>query len=103
MALSIELGPTIAQVVDHCLAEHTDDLRTALIEELISREQGIATTLSVIGIENFGLHPEFIADVFAQLGVGEPLTTEERTMIHENAVRHMQELMNEQGPEGSES
>ena len=67
-----------------------------LTRELVAREDFIADQLRAAGAQ-FGMYPEIVAEVLAEVGLGSPLTTEERALIRANFVNLMERLRREQG------
>jgi hypothetical protein len=90
-----EAVPSIAAVVDNALPGVSAELRAALILALIEREEMIADVLRLAGVQ-FGLFPEIVAEVLAQVEMGRPISTEQRVMVHSNFHALMQRLQNEQ-------
>ena len=72
------------------------ELRASLILALVRREEEIADLLRLAGAQ-FNLFPEIIAEMFAQVGLGRPITTEQREMIHANFHTLMNRLAAEFG------
>lgn len=70
-------GYTIEQIVDHCLTEHADDVRTALVGELTGRDEALADVLR-LAANQFGLYPEIVEEMFCQTGLGGPYDSEQR-------------------------
>lgn len=66
-----------------------------LIHALVEREEAIADILRLAGIQ-FGLFPEIVAEVLAQVQMGRPISVEQRAMVHSNFHALMQRLHDEQ-------
>jgi hypothetical protein len=66
-----------------------------LIAALIEREEAIADVLRLAGVQ-FGLFPEIVAEVLAQVEMGRPISTTQRAMVHSNFHVLMERLRNEQ-------
>lgn len=92
-----ETIPTIRSIV----LRHVDENAPpeVLIERLVEREESVADILRLAGVQ-FGLFPEIVAEVFAQVGVGRPISLEQRSMIHSNFHVLMERLRREQQGEG---
>ena len=73
-------GPSISDIV----MRHVDDPATpppeALINALTEREQAIADMLRMAG-QQFGLYPQIVAEVLAEVELGGPTPEPQRTMI----------------------
>lgn len=67
----------------------------ALLTALIEREVAIADYLRIIG-SNMGLYPFIVAEALAEVGLGQPLSEEERALIHNQYHIGMQELHDQQ-------
>lgn len=81
---SMPLPPSIEEVLRPFVAAETmngatnwTELRDALVE----REEYVADVLRVAG-QSFGVLPQIMAEVFASIGLGMPLSTEQRALIH---------------------
>lgn len=81
--------------IDYCITQATNkkghvkpDVLRAL---LTAREDSMADTLRLAGAQ-FGLIPELVAEVVAELGMGTEPTAEERQIIRNNFIQKMQEL-----------
>lgn len=85
-------GP-IARMV-HASYSNGQWRRGDLIEALTKREDDIADRLRLAG-QQFGLYPEIVAEVLAEVGLGSPPTPEARQMIHDNFINLMERLRRE--------
>lgn len=65
--------------------------------ELLAREDELMDQLRMVGVQQFGVYPEFIAEVLAALGLGTPLSTEARTMVHNNFHARLEQLRRDSG------
>jgi hypothetical protein len=74
----------------------------ALVFALVTREQERVEQLGVIAVTQFGVHPEFFAEVMAALEMGSPMTTEQRAYIHSQFHQHLEELRRQYGGETGE-
>lgn len=68
---------------------------TALVSALQERDQAVADYLRIIG-SNFGMYPQIVAEALAEVGLGLPLSTEERALIH-SAYHQLINELNQQG------
>jgi hypothetical protein len=85
---------SIADVVTQAHAEEVPpDVLTA---RLIAREDEFALAFHMAGAQ-FGMFPEIIAEVFAELHFGSPITQEQRAMVHNQFVALMNRLAAEHG------
>lgn len=71
----------------------------SLIHALVQREQAMADTLHQAGMQ-FGLFPQIVAEVLAQVEMGESISTEQRAMIHSNFHVLMEQFAAAQRGEG---
>ena len=70
-----------------------------LTAALIEREQAMADTLHQAGMQ-FGLFPQIVAEVLAQVEMGEPVSTEQRSLIHSQFHMLMEQIAMAQRGEG---
>lgn len=81
--------------VDYCLQRATAEDGTVNVEVLkamlVTREDLMADHLR-LAAQQFGLMPQIVAEVVAQLGLGTPLSEEERALVHQNFVTLMQQI-----------
>lgn len=70
------------------------DYRADLLAALVAREENIADLLRLAGAQ-FNLFPEIVAEMFAQVGLGEPMSADQRRMVHANYHALMDRLRNE--------
>jgi len=61
---------------------------------LVAREDRMADILRGAGAQ-FGMYPQIVAEVFTSVGVGSPVSEEERAMIHNNFVVLMTQMQAE--------
>ena len=80
VSISFPLPPTIDSVV----REHVSDQAQVemVTRALVEREEGIADIMRVAG-QSFGLLPQIVAEVFAQIHFGAPITDEHRQLVHQ--------------------
>jgi hypothetical protein len=87
--------PTIESVV----RQHYDDPATpppeALVQALVERENTMADMFRMAGIQ-FGLYPQIMAEVFAEVGIGSPISPEQRQMVRTQFIALMQEFERQQ-------
>jgi hypothetical protein len=86
---------TIAEV----LAAHSVDTETewgaALLAALINREDAKCDLLRLAGAQ-FGLYPAIVAEVLAEVGLGEPISDEQRILIRNQFNTLMAQLREQQ-------
>ena len=70
-----------------------------LVSALMEREQAMADTLRQAGMQ-FGLFPQIVAEVLAQVEMGEPISTEQRAMVHFQFHALMEQIAAAQRGEG---
>lgn len=90
---------SISDVVEQC--EVTGDT-VPLVAALVEREQEASDVLRIIGAQ-FGMFPEIVAEALAEVGLGNPLSQEERAIIHHQYVALMQRLYDEQHGGGTDA
>jgi len=85
--------------ITEVVTRHYDDPASpppeALIKALTDREDALADVMRVAG-QNFGLYPQIVAEVLADLEFGHPLPQAEREMIHHQFDLLMDELRRQQ-------
>ena len=92
-------NPTIESIVT---TAHTEDVPPdVLVSRLTAREDAMRDQLHMAGMQ-FGLFPQIVAEVLAEVGLGTPPTEEERAMIRAAFVALMEEIerQQQQGPGG---
>jgi hypothetical protein len=85
--------------VDYCLEQATQDgvvNPDVLRALLVAREDNMADHLRLAGAQ-FGMFPEIVAAVIADLGLGTPLADEQKAVIRQNFINKMRELTEGQG------
>lgn len=82
---------TVAYCVNSATDEEGHVNPETLMALLIAREDNMADHLRLAGAQ-FGLLPWIVAEVVAELGLGTPLSDEERQMVRQNFVNGMEEL-----------
>jgi hypothetical protein len=75
------LPPSLDSVLDRLSARHLPGDRAAIQAALVEREDQVADFLRLAG-QQFGLFPQIVAEVLSQTGLGTPVSTEQRDMIH---------------------
>jgi hypothetical protein len=65
--------------------------RTDLINALVNREEGMAEALRMAGMQ-FGLYPQIVSEVLAQVEMGRPIEAVQREFIRVQYVGLMEEL-----------
>lgn len=77
--------------IDEVIARYTVADPEGLKGALLNREDGMKDVLNLAGAQ-FGLYPFIVAEVLAQVGLGTPLSEEERTYIRQEFVAGMENL-----------
>lgn len=72
---------------------------TGLRAALVNREEQMVGVMHLAG-RQFGLFPQIVAEVLAEVGLGEPKSEVERAMIHANFVNLMEAIRRAQAGEG---
>jgi hypothetical protein len=93
--MSITL-PSIASVVEQHFNNPADPPPEALVRALIDREDIMADMFRMAGIQ-FGLYPQIMAEVFAEVGIGSPISPEQRQMVRGQFLALMEEFQRQQG------
>jgi hypothetical protein len=86
----------VSAIEEMVLASYSDGRwrRGDLIAALTRREDEMADSLR-LAAQRFGLYPEIVAEVLAEVGLGTPPSPEARQMIHDNFVNLMERLRRE--------
>lgn len=82
---------TIDSVVAQALPDLSEHQRAALTGALIERENQMADMFRLAGMQ-FGLFPQIVAEVFAEVGIGSPVDDTQRAMIRDQFVALMSQL-----------
>lgn len=88
-------NPTINEVVRH-VEGLSEEQVVHLTSALVEREDVIKEQLSMAGMQ-FGLFPQIVAEVLAEVGMGSPLSTEQRALIRTQFTTLMEEIQRQQG------
>ncbi len=89
---------SIADIVNRYNSLSDTDAR-ALTQALVDREQAMVDVLHQAGMQ-FGLFPQIVAEVLAQVEMGEPIPTEQRALIHSQFHLLMEQIAMAQRGEG---
>lgn len=93
MSTNLEsINDTIARVASDLTAEQ----RQPLVAALVAREESMADMMRMAGLQ-FGLYPQIVSEVFAEIGVGQPISEQQRVMIRQQFVALMEELQQQHG------
>lgn len=87
---------TLAEVLSS--VEMTDETKAALTTALLAREDEVADRLRLIGAQ-FGMFPQIVAEALAEVGLGTPLSPEERALVHSQFHLLMTQLQQQQPPD----
>ena len=82
--------PPIEEVVRH-VEGLSEEQVTHLTSALVAREDSMADMFRMAGMQ-FGLFPQIVAEVFAEVGIGSPVDEVQRQMIHAQFTALMEEL-----------
>ena len=77
----------------------TPEQKAHLTAALVGREQAMVDTLHQAGMQ-FGLFPQIVAEVLAQVEMGESIPTEQRALIHSQFHQLMEQIAMAQRGEG---
>jgi hypothetical protein len=97
--VSGEQPVTSLLAVVNSFTEVSPETRARMYEALVNREEQMAGVLHLAG-QQFGLFPQIVAEVLAEVGMGAPKTTEERVMIHSSFHILMEQIAAAQRGEG---
>jgi len=75
------------------------DQKTNLTAALVAREQGMADILRQAGMQ-FGLFPQIVAEVLAEVEMGEPIPEDQRVMVRQQFQGLMEQIAAAQRGEG---
>jgi len=89
-----DTNPTINDVVRH-VEGLTEEQYTHLVGALIEREEALKEQLGMAGMQ-FGLFPQIVAEVLAEIGMGAPMTDEQRAFIRAQYVALMEAIERQQ-------
>lgn len=89
---------SLKHVLDH-YPEVDDITRRRMHESLVAREDAMSEVLHLAGAQ-FGLFPQIVAEVLAEVGLGTPKSDAEREMIRRSFMTLMEELRRAQAGEG---
>lgn len=92
-------GPSISDIVHHHIDEHDGAPPEVLIQALVQREEAMADMLRMAGVQ-FGLYPQIVAEVLAQVEMGVPIEVQQREFIRAQFVALMEELQRQHGQQG---
>lgn len=86
----------MTETLDHILSEFVlpEDVKALMRARLYAREDAMVEVMHLAGVQ-FGLFPEVVAEVLAEVGIGTPKTGQERELIRSNFTRLMVRLQNE--------
>jgi hypothetical protein len=84
--------PTIEAVLGQY--DLTAALRVQLLNALVQREDEVCDVLRAAGLQ-FGLYPEIVAEVFAEVGIGSPISAEQRDLVRNQFTALMDRLREE--------
>jgi hypothetical protein len=89
---------SLQHVLDH-FPEVDAATRGRMYESLVNREDAMAEIMFLAGMQ-FGLFPQIVAEVLAEVGLGTPKSDGEREMIRASFVNLMEQLRRAQSGEG---
>ena len=92
---------SIDQVLDRFPLQ--DTIREPLQAALLEREDSVCDLLRLAG-QQFGLFPQIVAEVLAEVGMGSPISAEQREMVRNQFAALMEQLRqeHENGHEGEQ-
>lgn len=90
---------SIADIVYRHYQNSADPPPEALIGALVDREQALADVLRMAG-QQFGMYPQIVAEVLAEVEMGEPISVDQRAMIKAQFVVLMDQIAAAQRGDG---
>jgi len=90
---------SIADIVNRHYADPASPPPESLTAALVQREQAMADLLRMAGVQ-FGMYPQIVAEVLAEIEMGEPISVEQRTMIHSQFHLLMEQIASAHRGEG---
>jgi|SRR5215831_686142 len=73
-------NPSIQDIVFHHFEAHVDAPPEQLVAQLVAREEAMADYIRMAG-QQYGLFPQIVAEVLAEIEMGEPIPAEQRQMV----------------------
>lgn len=89
---------TLSHVLSH-FPEVPEETRSRMYAQLVNREDAMVGILHMAGVQ-FGLFPQIVAEVLAEVGLGTPRSDEEREMIRLSFNTLMEQIQRAQSGEG---
>lgn len=89
---------SLRHVLDH-FPDVDEGTRERMYESLVNREDAMAEVMFLAGMQ-FGLFPQIVAEVLAEVGLGTPKSEDEREMIRHSFTNLMEQLRRAQSGEG---
>ena len=83
-------------VIAEAVPSLTEEERQTLTRVLTVREDVMADHFRMAGMQ-FGLYPWIVAEVFAEVGIGTPLSEVERGVVRQQFEAGMEELRRQMG------
>jgi hypothetical protein len=93
----IEINLPVPPSIESVLDQHLGARPPSLAEALVEREEQIADILRIVGVQ-WGVLPPIMAEVFAQIGLGRPISTEQRALIHSQFHRAVEAIQRGDDP-----
>lgn len=88
--------PTLTETIAAAVPDLSSEQKQTLVDALIQRENTMADMFRMAGMQ-FGLYPQIVAEVFAEVGIGTPVDESARTFIRQQYVALMEELQRQHG------
>lgn len=85
--------------VDFCIEQATIDgvINDVVLRALlVAREDNVCDYLRLAAAQ-FGMFPELVAEIIAGIGIGTPLSAEERQIVRNNFIEKMRTIAEGQG------
>lgn len=90
---------TIDDIVSRYINDPATPPPEMLVAALVAREQAMADVLRQAGMQ-FGMYPQIVAEVLAEVEMGEPISPEQRAMIRGQFNALMEQIAAAQRGEG---
>ena len=90
---------TIADIVGRYVDDPANPPPETLIDALVGREEAMAVSLRLAGVQ-FGMYPQIVAEVLAEVGMGVPMSEQERLLIRQQFQALMEQIVAAQRGDG---
>lgn len=80
--------------LDYCIEQATTDgvINPDVLRAMLRTREDLMADHLRLAAQQFGLMPQIVAEVVAQLGLGTPLSAEERALVQQNFIALMEQI-----------